>query len=493
MADEDGGRRSVWPKPVIVTPEGKNVEQLMAVLGQVLDRNDAAHLMDRRWSIVSDKGPKKSAVEKLNAKMARAAEARAAVKQEAAQAGVAALAQAGAAVLGAQAGAAAVAPVVEGAGLSADDDVKFVQYAEPPENLFEDLGFAIMSDPLAGVATMTVYYLDPLTDECESEAARKLRISVWMWLTECLVHFDRIILGTLYDVFAVILLLEQSFGGNKKQKAVQGIKDMSNMKLGNGRDAWPTLCGKVTALASVMDTIRSKRFRMPPGILPAFVLSMLDADPQYAVQVARLRERENSHSDLTVGNIVTTMNIRHAQLLTVTGGPSISANVANATGGRGKGKGGRGGKGKGKGGRGSKGGRGAGGVLGECWNFAKGKCDYGNTCKFVHAAQPPDTPVVEWSSTDTPSTQGCYECGSLDHRYSNCDKKGTRDAREQENVDTIRSLRATVDRLSVVNTSDRQGEPGGAINGMRATVNPFAGGGEMETAFLKPGPGKKPN
>ena len=468
-------------KPVILSVDGKNLIEMEGKLGQILELKAAPELLDSRWGQTTSRRPKTSKIDQLNEMYAKAAqelgiprvkveamshdEMKAATEKQA---------------------------TTKGDGRSkGDGKSKAAAAAEPTGGSVSSDDFVLISDPMSAGASCSVYYLDPMTGNCETDDFRKIRIAVWMWLGECLSHHVRLVTATeQYNVHALMLLLHRTFGGSTKQIAVQNVIDMVALTLGTGRDGWPTMCGAATNLASRQAAIKDKRYTIAPGLLPAFMLRALDVEPQFSVQVAALREREAKTHDLDVGHVVTTINVRHAQLDTSSHRASLHGHyTAND---RGGGKGGKGGKGKGgRGGKGGKGGRG--GKLGECWNFAAGSCNYGSTCKFTHAPQPPDTVVTDWKNNTRQS--GCYECG-LPHRWSECPKKLAREGREAAQSEEIKSMRASMTATAAATAAsiERQEKQwaqlkAAGINGTLASLNPYASGTEMDTIFHNAPPG----
>ena len=256
---------------------------------------------------------------------------------------------------------------------------------------------------------------------------------------------------------------------------MQSIRDICSLTLGTGKSAWSTLCPEITRIASEQSRVTDPRYKLPSGLLSAFVLSALDVDDRFSVQVDALRRKEASGVDISVEDIVAKINLRSAQLATAANN-TITGNVA--------------------------------GVQnhqnvdddvvvphglrkGQCfnWHGPTGKYRFGDTCRFRHGEQDKcdkpnnhrgrDRPRPTRPPSEAPR-QGCYECGFSDHSFSKCDVAKDRKARQAEAEAKMDAKLAKIDALTVSFE--------GRLKGMRAHVSadPYGSHGEFGTLFVPP-------
>ena len=239
------------------------------------------------------------------------------------------------------------------------------------------------------------YYIDPNTRVGESRRMRLYRVHFWQFLKASLIHHPSPLDGvSRYDNAALVKLVQATFASSKRETILNNIAAASTLHYKPSQ--WPLLSKEVVRLHSEMRLVVESGLQIGADVLPSFLLRALDAEPDYAVQLAKLRE-ENAG----VEKIVFTINARDNQLRArkpqgINGMPAGLDEYKQGSG-RGKGKG----KGGGRGGGGS----GKGRPVGACFLFQDGYCPYGDACRFSHEAAGGE----------------CLACGSSEHGYDDCE------------------------------------------------------------------------
>jgi len=336
-----------------------------------------------------------------------------------------------------------------------------------PDLVVGDIGF-VTTDPLAVNALDDVYYLNPVTDECEDTKRRTSRIVAWTWLVTCLVNHKHLLESvTQYAISRLLSLLKLSFCTGGAQVALKSVRDMCSMELGS--QGWSGLCPKIATIAAAQARVTDVNYKLPPALLPAFILSALDEDGRYAIVVSDLRKEEANGKLLTVEGVVAAVS----KTAVHAGTDGIRASAAAVRPNRK---------------HGNHDGRVPDGLeLGQCFNwFEDGKCRFGERCRFSHDA---DAPRAREDPRKRPRQrgQGCLECGDKSHGFSACPVRAQRaiddkaqDAAIAANVATIASMKAEFKSFQ-----DSLTPP--AVAGKFASLDPYYAGNEMSTLFRAPG------
>jgi hypothetical protein len=308
------------------------------------------------------------------------------------------------------------------------------------------------------------WYIDGSTGAVEGKKERLYRVQFWSWLKSSLVHHATFLEGvSRYDNAALVLLVVNTFEGDRTQLVLDNIVKMTNLSFGG---QWSVLGREVARLHSEMSQVSDPNLRLPPGLLPAFALRALDGRSEFAVQTDSLRK-----SQAGVEEILLVINTRDAQFAAARAGPNLRGYHGNVGGGRGKGggRGGRGGRSRGRGGKGK-----VDSSLPEsqrsCWAFLEGRCKYGDECIFNHA-------------TDGP---GCLSCGDLSHGYDECTVRlgkaptvasiAKMESKMEERMSAkFAEMSAASSVSSLASSSAASSVSGGSISGSVASLS--AGGG----------------
>jgi len=348
-----------------------------------------------------------------------------------------------------------------------------------PDLVVGDIGY-VTSDPLVANAIDDVYYLDPIHEVCESASRRTKRIVAWTWLVACLVNHKHLLESVKqYAISRLLSLLQLSFCTGGAQIALKSVRDMCSLKLGSQADGWLNLCPKIAMIAAAQARVTDVNYKLPPALLPAFILNVLDDDNRYAIVVSDLRKMEAAGTLLTVEGVVaavskvatrTSNGIRASAAAVRPTRRSVDDVQAPE-----------------------------GAEMGQCWNwFRDGKCRYGERCRFSHEAGAPRARKdPRKASRVRQGGQGCLECGDKSHGFSACSVRkqrvideGAKDAAIAANVVTMAAMRAEAAvqkaELAALQKSLKTLKST-TVAGKFASLDPYYAGNEMSTLFRTPG------
>jgi hypothetical protein len=400
--------RRLLPKVVVLDAGShpKNIHEMLGAGMLMLQVLDGEHFLESDWSVVSERRPKQSKTELLRLKKVNDAEELSKLKKE-------------------------------------DAEQHSVE-SEKKDGI--DLPLSQVGQSIgSSSAGATVYYRDPLenTDVCESGNERAIRVTGWTWYVDALRNHAGIVNAVRpYDIHALVKMVKVSCIGEDSVRVLNNIRDMVKLSKLPGQPFAP-FCSEVTRLMAEMGRVTDDRYKIGPGVLPAFVLRAIEDDEAYQVDVAFLR-RQGANLDKIIHDL-------SQKAVTVESG------VAKVTGlqvSLGKGAG-----------------YGSGVSKGPCYNWRdNGACKFGEACRFSHAGA---SSVVPKASSTAPaaSRAACLECGSNRHGYRDCDRRKMRQKDQKEAVEGLRAeLKALKAELVEVRAAPAASPRGGNL----ADLDPFA-------------------
>ena len=372
---------------------------------------------------------------------------------------------------------------LEGAYIG-DESMRATEVARLLEDFKQNWG--AMDNSFMSGAVQEIFYVDPTSRkdgngeyEVECKEMREQRTTMWNFYTRALVNFPAIVKQVqLHNWAALHRRVGDIFGGDKPTKMVADNAATSRLRKKQGQPA-SAYVDELLRIHSSIGQQTNPRYKMPDGYLPVHAITALAGDPDYSYVVEEMRKLEKA-GGVSIEEIISAVNTRSGELKVLPGGgiKGIGAGGAQVNSGDDEEK--------------DDDGRRHHQKKLPCYNWRdKGKCKFGDDCKFSHDQKIKGKgPGKDGKERKDRRNKGkCIECGSDQHGFSDCKERKQRMETAKKVEDQTAVLTANMASVAAALADIKgqldSGSDTGSIAGGAARLRaPYAGGGEMAALFV---------